>query len=684
MTTEADVLTMPLDTLAAEVERHDRLYWQDDAPEVSDTVYDLMVQRLRDLAPNHPVLGRIGGQDTDGDAGDTTDAGDTDDAALAALPTGAKVRHARPMLSLDKAYTAEEMAKWFERIGGRAAIASHKVDGVAMSLRYDADGRLVLAATRGNGRVGDVITANARRVGDVPHQVTTGPMEVRGEAYMPLDVFESRYAEHFANPRNLTAGALKQKDPAKTEAYGLRFFAYDATGIDGPTEHEKRKQLDAMGFSPVPALEATNESAESVFATLSGERESLNYETDGIVFRVLDVDAWDALGETAHHPRGAIAWKYQGESGLSTLRDIEWSVSRTGAINPVALVEPVSLSGVTVSRVSLHNLNIMDNLAGVGLSPGENVLGALQRGARVLVTRRGGVIPHIEQVAEPGTGGLDVPTGCPSCGAETRREDDVLVADHLDDCAVWQQRQLRHYVSVTDIQGLGPKLLEQLFDTALAREPADLYTLPAYDLAGLDRMGEKSAANVLEQIDRKRTLPLPVFLAALGIPDLGLQVAQLLTAKYDEIDALAGATVEDLVEIDGIGEITAKRVLEGLADPTGRIARLREHVTLEAPEPPPEVDPDAALAGVSFVFTGALASMKRKEAQNRVKALGGDTPSGVSGALDYLVLGDDDWDRFEGGWRSSKLKKAEKLIEGGADLQIISESAFLEMLSKSG
>ncbi len=671
-----DILDMDPARLEAEIRRHNQLYWMQAEPEIPDTLYDLLVERLRDLAPDSALLEEIGG----GDRPDSEPAADVgDDAELARLDTGTKVQHDHVMLSLDKCYTEAELLKWFDRFEG-GAIASHKVDGVALSLRYGADGRLVLGATRGNGRVGEVITENVRRVHGVPAVVETPGLEVRGEAYMPLSVFRYRFAEDFANPRNLSAGALKLKDPQRTAEYDIRFFAYDAIGLDGhATETSKREAMVRLGFEPVPTLSCTRETAQSTFDTLANGRDALDYETDGVVFKVDEVAQHDAMGMTAHHPRYAIAYKYQGESGFSALERVAWNVSRSGSINPVAVIEPVSLSGVTVSRVSLHNLGIMERLAGGPIRPGVNDGLALGEGARVLVTRRGGVIPHVEEVVTPATGPFEVPEACPDCGAPVRRDGDFLTAEHLDACAAYATKRVEHYVGIVDIQGFGPKVLAQLWDRDLVREPVDLYRLRIEDLEGLDRLGRKSAENLVAQVETHRRIRLATLLAALGIPDLGGQVARSVEARMGSVEAVRGASVEDLVAIDGIGEIVAGKIVQGLAERSEAVDALLGEVEVFVPAPAPGTGDSAPLAGVSFVFTGALEQMGRKEAQERVRELGGETPSSVSAKTHYLVLGDADHARFLAGWRSSKLKKAEQLAAAGSPLRIINESEFLDL-----
>lgn len=648
MLTEIELLSLSADELTAQIEEHNRRYWEDNAPTIPDSLYDMLVERLRALQPTAPVL-----------------------QALEPAPAADAVRieHRVPMLSLEKCYSEEELLRWFGRFKG-SAVVTPKIDGVAMSLRYDENGLLEVAATRGDGREGEIITENAKRILGVPAQIAVGPLEVRGEAYMPLSTFKSRWAEIFANPRNLAAGALKQKNPERTREYGIQFFAYEALGLDDiPTETARFDQITALGFTHVPYQIADAETAQATFDAISAQRDSFDYETDGIVYRVNDSLQHEAMGRTAHHPRFAIAYKFQGESGISTLRAVEWSVSRTGKINPVAIVDAVSLSGVTVRRVSLHNLGIMETLGG----------GALPfLGSTVMVTRRGGVIPHLEAVVDAGDEPVNVPAQCPSCGADTRREDDFLVADHAVDCVTSAIKRLEHFSAVADIRGLGPKVLEALFEDEHVREPADIYLLDARTVSMLERMGEKSAQNLIQAIGERRSLRVATFLAALGIRDLGTQVALSLEAEFPTWEELYTAEVPRLTAIDGVGEIVAGRIREGFALLEGVIARLLMHVTLVWPVAAAPIE--GPLSGASVVFTGAMERMARKDAQVLVRANGGTTPTTVTADLRYLVLGDGDHAKYLAGERSSKSKRAEALQAKGAALEIISESQFLALV----
>ncbi|MCA9563417.1 MAG: NAD-dependent DNA ligase LigA, partial [Myxococcales bacterium] len=540
-----DFSRMSPDALEEAVRYHNAKYWQDDAPEISDYEYDQLVEALRKARPDSPVLAAIGPE------------GATDPDAATGL--GNKVIHTRPMLSLEKCYDDETLLKWFDKFEG-GAVVSPKIDGVAAAIRYDESGQLVVAATRGTGKVGEEITANIRHVKGVPSSITGPPCEVRGEVFMPLSVFRERFADQFANPRNLSAGAIKLKDSQATGGYGLRFFAYDLDLTDGDppgTEEEKRSVMISLGFTPVDSVSVDRDSATDAYQQFMAGRESLDYETDGVVYRANLVSEQQRLGLTSHHPRYAIAYKYQGDSGTSILRQVDWSVSRTGAINPAAVVDPVTLSGASVTRASLHNLSIMRTLGGEG---------GLRKNSVVLMMRRGGVIPHVERVIEPGDEAVEIPTHCPRCGADTFVQDEVLFADHRPNCLATQLSRIEYFAKVIEAKGFGPKLVAQLIDEGLVQEPADLFELTVNQLTSLDRIGDKTAENVLAQLDAKRRLPLDVLLCGLGIDELGPVVAEKLATHFETIERLRKATPEELAAVDGVGPVIAAKTVEGLTE----------------------------------------------------------------------------------------------------------------------
>lgn len=628
-----------VDRLAAEVAEHNRRYWDDAAPTISDYDYDKLVEALRTQSPDHPALSAMG-PSADNNPGDP-------------------VTHAHPMLSLDKAYDEETLQKWAAKFEGEL-VMTPKVDGVACSIRYGADGRLAVAATRGSGTVGEDITHNVLRIKNVPQRVALPDdldgLEVRGEVYLPLTRF-AELAGQFANPRNTAAGALKQKDADRSESMGLRFFAYDVVGGVAATELDKFQNAARWGFDPVEHRLVTREEVQAGYEEYVARRDDLDFEIDGVVFKANDLAEQDRLGATAHHPRYAIAYKLQGDSATTTLEDVEWSVSRTGALTPVGIVAPVSLSGATVTRISLHNWGLVQQKA-------------LTIGATVAAMRRGGVIPHLEAVVEPGEGEIAPPAACPSCGGGVEIQGDFVLCPNTLDCPAQSVGILSHYAKVTDIEGFGQVWLDTLVEGGVLGSPVDYYTLTAAQLMQFERMGETLASKLVAQIDATRTLPLATFLRALGVPDLGKTASKTLAEHFLSLDKVRAATPAELVPLPKFGELLAARVVDGLAKRAALIDGLLAHVTVEAAEPPPSTE-GLPWVGRSFLFTGTLEAMKRNEAQAIVKELGGIAASGVSKTLSYLVIGNK-------GKAGSKKTKAEK-----AGVPIIGEDVFLDMVDEA-
>ncbi|HEU4407372.1 MAG TPA: NAD-dependent DNA ligase LigA [Polyangiaceae bacterium] len=650
--------TVPLDphwvnldvpALEALVRHHDHLYWDKHEPEISDTDYDRLTRRLKELAPDSPALREMGPSGGgDGEVG----------------RYGTPVRHRRPMLSLDKCYGDDELREWVASFKGDVVV-SPKFDGIACSLVFDEKGALALAATRGDGQVGDDVTANVRGIADVPKRLREPPgreVEVRGEVFMRLSVFAG-YKDKFANPRNLAAGAMKQKDPKKSAAYGLSFAAYELLGTDHATERERFDALSRYGFPAVERRAVGRDDAVAAYRDLAARRAELDFEIDGVVFKADDVGEQRRLGLTAHHPRYAIAYKFQGDTGTTVVRGVEWSVARTGAITPVALIDPVMLSGALVSRASLHHPGFIKKLG-------------LTSGAEVLVTRRGGVIPNVEHVVKPGPTAIELPAACPSCGGGVHGSGDFLYCDRPSSCRAAVMGQVAHYVSVAGIEGFGDRMLGELYERGLVRSAADLYRLRASDLLAIDRVGDKLAAKLVAQVAAKRTLSLEVFLRALGIDELGKHVAKILATEFKTLARVLRVTAAELAAIHTIGPVIAETVTEGLARSRPLVDELCRHVTLEegaaAAAAPPPAGP---LSGQSFVFTGKMATLERKAAQERARALGGLTPDAVTRTTTYLVVGDDKSD----GKKSTKEKAADKLVADGASIKIISETDFLAM-----
>ncbi|MFZ9886650.1 MAG: NAD-dependent DNA ligase LigA [Myxococcota bacterium] len=649
--------SLPAEELERLVRYHNERYWDANAPEIDDTTFDRLVEALRAARPSSPVLEELG-----------------ESAPTTIERRFGAVEHERPMLSLDKCYDDDTLRRWQGRLHGGIAVTP-KIDGVACAIRYDGTGRLVLAATRGDGRVGDDVTRNASLIDDIPVQLRPegvaalhGPIEIRGEVYMRLSRFQERFAEQFANPRNLTAGALKQKDPAASAAYGLSFYAYDVLGVELETERAKNELLARLGV-PVPETLYLDEGGDLAqgFRHFADRRDALDYEIDGVVMKADETAERERLGLTAHHPRWAIAYKLQGESASTRLVEVEWSVGRSGVITPVAVVEPVYVSGVTVTRASLHNAGYLQKLG-------------IRLGARVEIVRRGGVIPHVERVLDASGDTVARPSECPSCHRTTHVEGDFVFCSHPSDCPDVVRGRVSHFVRVIDVLGFGPKYLAALIDKGLVREPADLYRLTKDQLLSLERMGDLLASRLLTELDGRRRLTVPVFLTALGIEEVGPTVAEAVCDHFGTLATLREASIEQLSGIHGVGPSIAGSLHAALRQRAGEIDHLLEQVEVVQPSPPPETG--HTLAGKSVVFTGKLALMDRKSAQKRVRDVGGKTPAGVSAELDYLVIGDDGSPLLGEGERSSKHKQAERLQEKGAEIRILTERDFVKLLDE--
>lgn len=643
--------------LEREVRRHNKLYFEKNAPEISDYEFDQLVETLKKLKPDSLVLTEIPSEGT---------------------KEFRKVRHTSEMLSLDKCYNDEDLWNWAEKFEDDLVVMP-KIDGLAVELRYDEKGELILAATRGDGWTGDDITANARMIADIPQKITEGPLEVRGEVFMKLSIFQ-KYKEDFANPRNLAAGGVKQKDPRKTKEYGLSFLAYDVFRPGLEKETEKFQILDDLGFT-LPELwhlAKEQEALQKIYVHFLERREKYDFETDGVVYRANLVSEQKRLGVTSHHPRWAMAYKFQGDSGTTTLNDVEWTVARTGVITPAGVVDPVQLSGATVTRVSLHNYGLMMKLG-------------LRKGSQVLLIRSGGVIPKLEGVAEAGKGKLfEPPTKCPSCGEPTEVRDDFLyctnqgassapsigkadgASPRKEGCRTTKTRELEHFIKVIEVDGFGEKLVEKLYENGFVLDPADFYALTKENLLELERMGDVLATKLIGNVQAKRELPLDIFLQSLGIREFARHASKLLAKKYGTFTNLKKASEEELSEIHTIGPVIAKEVVSGLEKKKGLIAKLLKQVSLiEGEAAPPEVE--GPLSGKKFLFTGSLLAMERGKAEKLVEEKGGEIASGVSKTLDYLVVGD-------GGGAGSKLEKAQKLQAKGEKVKILSEKEWQGMM----
>lgn len=658
------------------INHHDYRYHVLDDPEVSDAEYDRLMRELIDLETAWPSLRTA----------------DSPTARVGAPPLTQfeTARHTVPMQSLDNAFSEAELREFDGRVRRRlgtdepvAYTAEPKLDGVAVELVYDA-GRLILATTRGDGVEGEVITANVRTIRSVPlvlqNRDETPPpdrLEVRGEVFMNRDAFKSLNERRldanespFANPRNAAAGSLRQLDSSVTAGRPLEIFFYGIgvwTGPKGPPDShaETLEALRRMGLRINPHIRTklTIDEVLDHVKSLSEIRHQLPYEIDGVVAKV-DRRTWqEALGSRSRSPRWAIAMKFAATQETTRVRAIDVQVGRTGALTPVALLEPVNVGGVTVSRATLHNA---DEIRRKDVRVGDHVL----------IQRAGDVIPEVVKVIVSRRTGEEspfvMPDHCPVCGtAATKEADEAVLRCPNAACPAQIKARLRHFASrrAVDIDGLGERLVEQLVDTGRVRTIADIYRLDPADLASLERMGEKSAANLIEAIEHRKEIPLDRFLHALGIRHVGETVARLLADRYGSVEAIGDQTADELAAIDGIGPEIAGSVEAFFREPENRrlIDDLRAAgVRIIAPAAPAEGKTEPDLAGKTLVLTGALTSMTRAEARAKIEAAGGRVTGSVSRKTDYLVAGDSP---------GSKLKKAEEL-----GVTVIDEETLIRLL----
>jgi len=655
--------------LADEIRRHDELYYQKDAPQISDAEYDALLRRLFDLEAEHPEL--------------ATEDSPTQRVAGAPLAQLDAVPHRKPMLSLANTYSREEVVDWFESTrdylgaddDALAFRIEPKLDGVAIELVYE-HGRFVRAITRGDGKVGDDVTHNARTIRGVPRALHTDAppalLEVRGEVVMTHASFatvnarrEAAGEELFVNPRNLASGTLKLLDPREAARRPLDFLGYGlgvTEGFEAESHSEAMEQLEAWGV-PTTAEWGLSGDLDAVLAhydALLAGRDELPFDVDGSVIKVNAHALQKRLGERSRSPRWAIAFKFPARRASSVLREIQVQVGRTGALTPRAVIEPVHVGGVTIEHVTLHNA---DEIARLGVKPGD----------RVFVERAGDVIPKIVGLAEDGGGAPFVmPSECPVCGTPVV-DDEAEVVRRCPNraCPAVLQRRLEHFVSrdALDVDGMGSKLLAQLVEQGLVTSLADLFELTAEQLAELPRMGEVSARNVVESLERSRTRSFARFLFALGIRHVGQHVAEVVAGRWPDLASLRAASTEDLEDVAEIGPTVAASLAEWLADADEQAMVERMFAAGVAPEAPASAAADASagvLAGRTVLFTGALQTLSRREAQELTKTHGGKLLSGVSGNLDLLVVGEKP---------GSKLKKAQEL-----GIEVLEEAAFLELL----
>lgn len=658
-TTASEGARAEVERLRRELARHDYLYYVLAAPEIPDSEYDRLFQRLKELEAAHPELDdptspthRVGGKPIDGFR---------------------TITHARRMMSLDNTYDANEVREFDGRIRkllGAGATYTYfvdpKVDGVACSLRYER-GSLVLAATRGDGVTGDDITTNVRTLRDVPLRLHVGPgetppevFEVRGEVYLPRATFarinEQRLKEGdepFQNPRNACAGTLKLLDSRTVARRGLRFIPHgmgEVVGLEVATYSRLLERCKAFGFAVNPHGRACKDIDEvlAYLAEFEPTRAGLPYEVDGAVIKVDDYAQLEQLGTTAHHPRGMIAYKYAAEQATTRLVALEVGVGKTGTLTPVAILEPVRLAGTTVSRASLHNYDEVQRKD-------------IRLGDLVVVEKAGEIIPYVlRSLAEQRTGAetpITPPDACPSCGTKpVRREGEVAVLCPNRACPDVVRGLIRYYANrrAMDVEGLGEKLVDQLVDKGLVRSVADLYRLTEERLLGLERMGKKSAQNLLEGIAASKARGLARLLNGLSIPGLGETTGRELAERAGDLKHLMGKEAGALEAEFKLGPVLAGEVAAWLADPENqRLLRELEEAGVDMTQPKKQAAPGGSkLAGKTFVITGTLPRRSRDECQAAIEAAGGKVTGSVSKKTDFLVAGEK---------AGSKLTRAQEL-----------------------
>ncbi len=658
------------DKLRREIRHNEYLYYVLDAPEITDAEYDRMMVRLRELEARYPdsipadsPTQRVGGR---------------------ASSQFTEVRHLEPLLSLGNVFSAEELRAFDERVRSGLPAGSKveyvmepKIDGLACSLIYE-NGKLVRAATRGDGVVGENVTANVRTIRSIPLtlKVPEGEavpelLDVRGEVYMPRQAFmrlneqrAERGESEFANPRNAAAGSLRQLDPQITASRSLSFFAYYLVGEGAQPKHSESLALLARyGFKVSENYKVVENIDEAIkyIGDFNELRQGLSYDTDGAVIKVNDVYQQRILGATGKDPRWATAYKYPPEQAETTLEDIDWRVGRTGVLTPTAVLTPVKLSGSVISRATLHN---------------EDFIRAkdIRIGDRVIINKAGEIIPEVLRVVvEKRTGDekeVEIPSVCPECGWRVERQgEEAAIRCTNPHCPALGREGLIHFVSrdAMNIDGCGPSVINALLDAGLVRDAADLYSLRKEDLLKLERMGEKSADNLLAALAESKKNELDKLLFALGIRHVGAKVARILATEFGSMEKLQQAQPEELAQIRDIGDKIAESAVTWLNVPANidlveRLAAAGLTMTFT----PPASQEDNPFFGKTLVFTGTMPTLGRAEAKTMAQDVGAKVSGSVSKKTDYVIAG------AEAG---SKLEKAQQL-----GVTVIDEAEFLRLL----
>ncbi|WP_438305246.1 NAD-dependent DNA ligase LigA [Raoultella ornithinolytica] len=664
-----------LTELRTTLRHHEYLYHVMDTPEIPDAEYDRLMRELRELEAQHPDL--------------ITPDSPTQRVGAAPLASFSQIRHEVPMLSLDNVFDEESFLAFNKRVQDRLKSSDDliyccelKLDGLAVSILYE-NGVLVQAATRGDGTTGEDITANVRTIRAIPLRLRGDNipqrLEVRGEVFLPQAGFEKINEEArrtggkvFANPRNAAAGSLRQLDPRITAKRPLTFFCYGVGALTGgelPESHSGRlQQFKAWGLpvSDRVTLCHTPEEVLTYYRKVEEDRPNLGFDIDGVVIKVDSLALQEQLGFVARAPRWAVAFKFPAQEQMTFVRDVEFQVGRTGAITPVARLEPVHVAGVLVSNATLHNADEIERLG-------------LRIGDKVVIRRAGDVIPQVVNVVlsdrPEETREIVFPTHCPVCNSDVERVEGEAVTRCTGGliCGAQRKEALKHFVSrrALDVEGMGDKIIDQLVEKEYVHTPADLFRLTAGKLTGLDRMGPKSAQNVVNALEKSKATTFARFLYALGIREVGEATAAGLAAYFATIEALEQATIEELQKVPDVGIVVATHVFHFFAEENNRdvIAQLRaEGVNWPAPVVVNAEEIDSPFAGKTVVLTGSLSQLSRDDAKARLMALGAKVAGSVSKKTDLVIAGEA---------AGSKLAKAQEL-----GIAVIDEAEMLRLLGE--
>ena len=653
------------------IEYHNQRYYQQDAPEISDAEYDRFMRELQNLEAQFPD--------------DELASSPTQRVGAAPLAKFASFTHPSPMLSLANAFSEEEIIDFDSRLKRLASIdnisyvTEPKLDGLAVNLIYE-KGVFTKGATRGDGTVGEDVTQNLKTISSLPLRMKKSEqapipsfVEIRGEVYMekyPFEKLNRRRMEEgeepFANPRNAAAGSLRQLDSKITAHRPLNIFLYgigNVQGISFTTHWEVLRALSSWGFPVNKLIEQAHDINTCIryFERITSLRDTLPYDIDGVVIKVDSLALQNRLGNISRNPRWALACKFPAQQETTIVKDIIVQVGRMGTLTPVAVMEPVNVGGVMVSRATLHNED-------------EVIKKDIRVGDTVIIQRAGDVIPEVVKVIPEKRTGKEtkfkMPVKCPECGSEiVRFEGEVAHRCVNISCPAQLKEHIRHFASrgAMDIEGLGEKLSAQLFDAKFISDPADLYFLTKDKLLGLDRQAEKSAQNLIDSIARSKNPPLDKFIYALGIRHVGERTAKLLAERFGSIENLMAAKIEDLTAVNEIGTEIAASIVEFFHESKNK-AVMKKFAKAGVVPQKKEISLNAPLAGKSFVFTGALANLERNDAKDIVENLGGTVQSGVTKKTTYVVAGADP---------GSKLDKAKS-----AGIKIISEAEFLKLVGR--